>query len=201
MSEVSFKEQHLFRLHAGLVPPSPLTADTALPIWSVVATLCPRLTQPTDTRIVLFKSGDTFDFKSLLNFVWGQQDHLSGYILLISPLKVPHLNVCDILSVTLKTTAKTTWGARLSKHQYLGGGNNSHCSQNIKSKCCYSAAIINMSGLKHFIVQITVKADWIRWLQYFWVLWLVITHGMVSIMNWFPHVNSTCWGCKNAEAT
>lgn len=145
------------------MPPSPLTADTTLPIWNVVATLCPWLTKPTDTRIVSLKSRDTFDFKCLLNFVWGQEDYLLGYILSISSLKVPHWNVCHRLSIKLeleKLNSKTTGGAK-------GSVNINICSQNIKSKCCYSAAIINMSGLRHFIVQITMQADWIRWLQYF----------------------------------
>lgn len=121
-----------------------------------------------------------------LNFVWGRPDSLPGYILLISPLKVPHWNVCDISSSKLKLemlNSKTT-----------GGAKGIH-----KSKCCYSAAIINMSGLKHFIVQITVMADWIRWLQYFWELLLVIICSIVYIMNWLPHVNNTCWGCKNGR--
>lgn len=58
MSEVSFKEQHLLRLHAGLTPPSALTAHTTLPIWSIPATTCVWLAQTSATDIVPFKAGD-----------------------------------------------------------------------------------------------------------------------------------------------
>lgn len=203
MSEVSFKEQHLFRLHRGLMPPSLLTADTTLPIWNVAATLA-NSRDPLTLKLFCSSQGDTFDLKCLLNCGWGRRDHSEGYILLISLLKVPHWNVGDILSITLKLemlNSKTTGGTEGSANINIWREKSSQCSQNIKSKCFYSAAIINMSGSKHFIVQITAMSDWIRWLQYFWELWVVITCGTVFIMNWFLHVNNACWGCKSAGAT